>query len=112
MRKKVKKLNIYNASTQKNIIIHKQIDDLQWSDTIEPMFGFDRGKFGATYQSFLICVHPDDRQFVMDSVDACVKEGKEYDIEHRIARHDRTVRWVSETGDVIRDKNNKAIRML
>jgi PAS domain S-box-containing protein len=86
--------------------------DLHWSETIEPMFGFSKGKFGATYEAFLNSVHPEDRQFVQDSVDACVEDGKEYAIEHRIVWPDGTLRWVSETGDVFRDENGKAIRML
>ncbi len=85
---------------------------LHWSDRIEPIFGFSKGKFGATYQAFLQCVHPEDRQFVVNSVNACVEEAKDYAIEHRIVWPDGTVRWVSETGDVIRDENGKAIRML
>ncbi len=85
---------------------------LHWSDRIEPLFGFEHGKFGATYEAFLGCIHPDDRQFVIDSVNACVKEDKDYAIEHRIVWPDGTVRWVSETGDVIRDSQGKAIRML
>ncbi len=87
-------------------------NDLQWSDTIEPMFGFKKVKFGATFQAFLECIHPEDQQFVLNSVDACVKKRKEYDIEHRIVWPNGIIRWVSETGDVIRDKTNKAIRML
>jgi PAS domain S-box-containing protein len=86
--------------------------DLHWSDQIEPMFGFARGEFVATYDGFLRSVHPDDRQYVVDSVNACVNEGEDYDIEHRIIWPDGTVRWVSETGDVIRDEEGKAIRML
>ncbi len=86
--------------------------DLSWSDTIEPMFGFRRGEFGATYEAFLDCVHPEDRQRVVDSVNACVEEGKGYDIEHRIIWPDGTIRWVSETGNVIRDDSGKAVRML
>ncbi|UCE75072.1 MAG: PAS domain S-box protein [Methanomassiliicoccales archaeon] len=89
-----------------------QTGDLKWSETIEPMFGFDRGEFGATYEAFLDRVHPEDRQFVMDSVDACIEEGKEYTIEHRIVWPDGTIRWVSESGDVIRDRKKEAIRML
>jgi PAS domain S-box-containing protein len=87
-------------------------DKLVWSDQIEPMFGFGRGEFGATYEAFLECVHPDDRKHVVDSVDACVQEGKDYAIEHRIVWPDGAIRWLSETGDVIRDEGGKAIRML
>ncbi len=86
--------------------------ELVWSERIEPMFGFGRGEFGATYEAFLGCVHPEDRPDVVDSVNACIEQGKDYAIEHRIVWPDGTVRWVSETGDVIRDENGKAIRMV
>ena len=86
--------------------------DLHWSERVEALFGFDRGEFGATYEAFLQCVHSDDRQHVVDSVNGCVEEGKDYAIEHRIVWPDGTVRWVSETGDVIRDDNGVAVRML
>jgi len=89
-----------------------QTGDLKWSETIEPMFGFKRGKFGKTYEALLDCVHPDDRQFVIDSVNACVEDSKDYDIEHRIVWPDGTVKTVSEIGDVFRDKNGKPMRML
>ncbi|UCF15630.1 MAG: GAF domain-containing protein [Phycisphaerales bacterium] len=86
--------------------------DLHWSDRIEPLFGFAPGKFGATYEAFLECVHPQDRRHVVDSVNASVERDDDYAIEHRIVWPDGTVRWVSETGDVIRDEQGKAIRML
>ncbi len=85
---------------------------LFWSEQIEPMFGFGPGQFGATYEAFLACVHPEDRQRVMDAVDASVERDADYAIEHRIVWPDGTVRWVSETGDVIRDTRGTAIRML
>jgi two-component system nitrate/nitrite sensor histidine kinase NarX len=89
-----------------------QTGDLHWSDQIEPIFGFKQGEFGATYQAFLDCVHPQDRQHVVDAVNACVRDGADYAIEHRIVWPDGTVRWVSEVGDVVRDESGQAIRML
>ncbi len=86
--------------------------DLEWSSTIEPMFGFKEGEFGRSYEAFIECVHPEDRQFVIDSVNACVDNDQEYSIEHRIMWPDGTVRWLSEDGDVIRDDNGIAVRML
>ena len=85
---------------------------LHWSDQIEPMFGFAPGEFRATYEGFLECVHPDDRQYVIDSVNACVSEGHEYSIEHRIVWPDGSIRWVAEIGDAVRDRSGEAIRML
>ncbi len=85
---------------------------LIWSEKIEPLFGFERGKFKGTYEAFLDCVHPDDRDFVIKSVDNCLDHKKRYAIEHRIIWPNGKIRWVLERGDVLRDKNNKPIRML
>lgn len=85
---------------------------LHWSEQIEPLFGFKRGQFGATYDAFLNCVHPDDRKFLTDSVNACLEKNIEYNIEHRIVWPDGSIHWVLEKGDVIRDKSNKPVRML
>jgi len=86
--------------------------DLHWSDRVEPLFGYAPGQFGATYAAFLERVHPDDRRHVVDSVNASVEQGGDYAIEHRIVWPDGTVRWVAEMGDVIRDEQGKATRML
>ena len=86
--------------------------NLTWSEAIEPMFGFEKGKFKSTYEAFLDCVHPEDRNYVIKSVDACLKHKKRYAIEHRIVWPNGTIRWVLERGDVIRDKNDKPKRML
>ncbi|MHC4564971.1 MAG: MEDS domain-containing protein [Planctomycetota bacterium] len=86
--------------------------DLHWSDRIEPLFGFAPGQFGATYEAFLECVHPDDRKHVVESANASIEQGDDYAVEHRIVWPNGTVRWMSETGDVIRDGQGKAVRML
>ena len=86
--------------------------ELRWSDRIEPMFGFAQGEFGGTYKAFLDSVHPEDRQYVEDSINAAVQSGEDYDIEHRVVWPDGTVRWVSERGDVLRNEIGEAVRML
>lgn len=86
--------------------------ELHWSEEIEPMFGFERGQFGGSYDAFFARIHPDDRQRVTDSVDAAVRQGREYDIEHRVVWPDGTTRWVSEKGEVHRDRDGKPVRML
>jgi PAS domain S-box-containing protein len=86
--------------------------ELTWSEKIEPMFGFKKGEFEGTYDAFINCVHPDDREFVKKSVNECLEQEKRYAIEHRIIWSDGTIRWVSERGDVIRDNTGKPERML
>lgn len=87
-------------------------NELIWSEEIKDIFGIDPDDFEGTYDSFLGYVHPDDRRFVKDSVYLCLKEDKEYDIEHRIIHPDGSVHWVRENGDVIRDSNGDPLRMI
>jgi PAS domain S-box-containing protein len=85
---------------------------LAWSEQIEPLFGFERGEFEGTYEAFLQRVHPEDREFVTNSVNICLENNEDYAIEHRIVWPDGTVRWVSETGDVFRNNSGEPVRML
>ena len=86
--------------------------NLKWTETIEPIFGFGKGEFGATYEAFLECVHPDDRKHVEDSVNDAVQNDVDYSIEHRIIWPDGTIRWVSEMGNVLRDKSGEPSHMM
>lgn len=86
--------------------------DLAWSDQIEPMFGFKKGKFGKTYEAFLDCIHPEDKKLVIDSVNACIEKNVKQDIEHRIVWPDGSIHWVREIGDLIRDKDGTPVRMI
>ena len=86
--------------------------DLVWSERIGPLFGYGHQVPETTYENFLAAVHPDDRQDVINAVNKCVDQGIDYNIEHRVLWPDGTVHWVQEMGDVIRDENNKPVRML
>jgi two-component system, chemotaxis family, CheB/CheR fusion protein len=84
---------------------------VEWSDTIEPMFGLAIGSFNNTYKAFLDIVHPDDRTILNEAVRACIESGVEYDVEHRIVLPDGSIRWMAETGDVQRRADGSAISM-
>ncbi|WP_158498873.1 PAS domain S-box protein [Magnetospira sp. QH-2] len=85
---------------------------LYWSERIGPLFGYPKGDLETSYENFLGAVHPDDRQDVVDAVNACVETGAEYNIEHRVVWPDGTVRWLLEKGDVVRDGDGKPLQML
>ncbi|MDD3517533.1 MAG: chemotaxis protein CheB [Chromatiales bacterium] len=84
---------------------------LDWSDTIEPLFGLAPGGFRRSYEAFLDLVHPDDRERVQQAVGDCIERGADYDIEHRIVWPDGSVHWVAETGDVQRDDQGRPLYM-
>lgn len=86
--------------------------DLFWSDRIWPLLGYDKEVTEATYEIFMAAVHPDDRQLVSDAVTRCVENGTEYNIEHRIVWPDGSIHWLHESGNIIRNKDDKPGHML
>lgn len=85
---------------------------LFWTERIAPLFGYPLGDLETSYDNFLAAVHPDDRQAVIDAVNACVEHDTPYEIEHRVLWPDGTVRWLVERGAVQRDAERKALNMI
>ena len=88
-----------------------QTNELHWSDEIFRIFGLTPQQFGATYDTFLNSVHPDDREFVKRAVNEALY-GKPYNIDHRIVLPDGTVRIVHEQGEVTFGESGEPIRMI
>lgn len=87
-------------------------NQLRCSDEIEPMFGFAPGGFTRTVEAFLARVHPADLPVLRQAIKSAIKLDRNYSIEHRIVWPNGTVRWVAETGDVYRDDDNRAVRLI
>ena len=87
-------------------------NELYWSDEIYRIFGLKPIEFGATYESFIKTVHPDDREFVQISVDEALHENKPYSIDHSIVLSNGAVRIVHEEAEVSFDETGKAIKMV
>ena len=86
--------------------------ELFWTDRIAPLFGYPEGDLETNYDNFLSAVHQDDRQAVIEAVNACVELDLPYEIEHRVVWPDGTVRWLLERGATVRDADGKALKML
>ena len=84
---------------------------LSWSDEIYRIFGLEPQEFGATYEAFLACVHPEDRDKVVQAVNAALREDYPYNMEHRIVLPDGGERIVLERAEVTRDASGRAIQM-
>ena len=85
---------------------------LTWSGGLERIFGYGQGEIELTHNALLDRVHIEDRLMVADSVEACLKGMKEYDIEYRIVWLDASIHWIRETGDILLDDDKEPARML
>ncbi|NMG27696.1 EAL domain-containing protein [Aromatoleum evansii] len=79
---------------------------LLWSDETYRLFGVRPGT-PVTYEDFLQCVHPDDRDVIDRAWQAALK-GAPYDVEHRILRNGG-VAWLQERADLRRDTDGKLV---
>lgn len=87
-------------------------DEIIWSDEIKSFFGLTKRTLDNKYKTFLNYVHPDDRPYVVQAIDSALKHDEDYLIEHRIVTDDGSIRWLRQSGDVMRDRNGNAIRMI
>lgn len=77
---------------------------LSWSDEIFEIFQIDPLKFGASYESFLNTIHPEDRESVNKSYTDSVKNKNSYDIVHRLLMKDGSIKYVHEMGKTYYDE--------
>lgn len=89
-----------------------QSGELFWTERIAPLFGYPAGDLETAYDNFLRVIHPDDRQAVVDAVNACIERDVPYEIEHRVVWPDGSVRWLLERGAVVRDAAGEPLQML
>lgn len=75
---------------------------IYWSDEVYRIFGLKPKQFGKTYQSFLACIHPNDRESVIKAANEPLKDPRnKIDTEYRVVRPDGSQRVVVERGEVI-----------
>jgi len=82
-------------------------NELLWTDENYKIFGLPIGT-RLTYEIFLDCVHPDDREYV-DKEWKAAFDKKPYDIEHRLLV-DGDVKWVREKAELQFNEKDECIR--
>lgn len=87
-------------------------DALTWSHGLERVFGFNQGDAELTHDTILDTVHIEDRQHVVESIEACLRHEREHEVEYRVIWPDSSVHWIRETGDLMLDEDGKPVRML
>ena len=86
-------------------------NQLYWSDEIYQIFGVGAHEFDATHEAFMKLVHPDDREYVQQHVNAAMENDIPYSIEHRVVLPDGETRYVHEQGEVSRNNDGEAVGM-
>jgi PAS domain S-box-containing protein len=80
-----------------------------WSDELQRLYGFVSGTFPRTYEAWLECVLPEDREIAQTLEKP--SSSRFFDIEFRIRRRDNgEIRWMNCRGRVQRDPSGRPLR--
>ena len=82
-----------------------------WSEEEYRIYGLDPGGPSPAYDVMLAkCLPPDDAALLDRTFRAAMESGSIYELEHRILRPDRSVRWVHDRAHPHLDRNGKLVR--
>ncbi|NVZ99468.1 sensor domain-containing diguanylate cyclase [Pseudomonas gingeri] len=87
-------------------------EKLYWSEAIYGMFGYKVGEVVPSYELFCASVHPDDRARVRAGELHCIETGENHDEEYRVVWPDGSIHWLRETGNVVKNVHDTAIKMM
>ncbi|HWY40647.1 MAG TPA: transporter substrate-binding domain-containing protein [Chthoniobacterales bacterium] len=87
-------------------------DGLTYSDELRRIYGFEREDRNSPNKAFSEAIHRDDRARRNAAIRAALGGGPPYNVEFRIIRPDKSVRFVHSRGQLIRDDAGKPVRMI
>jgi PAS domain S-box-containing protein len=82
-----------------------------WSGTLEGIHGMEPGTFPRTPVAFFEFVHPDDRDYVQRAISGALESGY-HEIEYRVVLRDRSIRWLTSRGVLIKEDSDDPGRMI
>src|SRR5689334_652321 len=85
-------------------------NSVYWSDEMHRIYGLERGAFAGTYEAFLECVLPEDREHTRQVVFDAYRGAKAFTYDHRIVRSDGEVRMLHTRGEAIADADGRIVR--
>ncbi len=86
--------------------------DVRWSNQLYKLFGMKKSGNVVDYEKVLSLIHPDDRERAITISSDAVKEGKAYELEHRVIHPDGTILDLMVKGDVIYNEKNEPVKIV
>ncbi|NTV13034.1 MAG: PAS domain-containing protein [Desulfobulbaceae bacterium] len=87
-------------------------NELVWDDSMYSLYGLSQEDFPGAYEAWSHTLHPDDRQYTEDEIQAALRGEREYAPEFRIVLPDGAVRNIKAASQTFRDQNGSPLRMI
>jgi len=85
---------------------------LIWSDELYRLWGLQPRSVEPNRDVFLRSVHPDDRAYVREKLDASLENQQSFDCIHRVLRPDGSVRFAHAQGESIVDNKGQPVQFV
>jgi PAS domain S-box-containing protein len=83
-----------------------------WSDELFRIFGLEPRSVEPSFEAYLERVHPEDRRMSGTVVARALAEGRGFKHEERIVRPDGSERLVRTHGQIVRDTEGRALKLI
>ena len=83
-----------------------------WSSRMEQLFGLEVGVFDGTYETFMACVHLEDRQGIAQALNRALLEQQDYHHQFRVVWSDGSIHWIEAKGKCFCNQRGQPVRML
>jgi PAS domain S-box-containing protein len=87
-------------------------DEQLWSDEMYRIFGYDPKEITMTHDISFKAIHPDDKDYVIQSVQEALEKGTSYNIDFRIIRADGEERYLNSQAEIFIDEQGSLRRMM
>jgi len=82
-----------------------------WSAAFYRLLGYQNNEIKASYEEWEARLHPDDKERVLEAVDAHFKDALPYKIDYRLRLKDGSYKWFRAQGSSVRDEEGNPRRM-
>ncbi|MEH1815101.1 MAG: PAS domain S-box protein [Nostoc sp.] len=83
-----------------------------WDDRMYELYGVSNTDFNGSFDAWLHCLHPEDRPYLLETMEQVLQGKQEYNVEFRIVQPSGEIRSLKGYGLLKRDQQGEPVRMI
>ncbi|SHI68815.1 PAS domain S-box-containing protein [Arenibacter nanhaiticus] len=109
----VERLKIATAAANVGIWEYHLWDNTQsWDDRMYALYGVKKESFTKSFEAWLSCIHPDDKEKVLLEIDMALRGEKEFKTKFRVVLPSGDIRHIKAIATLQEDKAGNRIKMI
>ncbi|MEH2128970.1 PAS domain S-box protein [Nostoc sp.] len=83
-----------------------------WDDRMYELYGVSNADYNGSFDAWLNCLYPDDRPYMLRTIEQVLQGKQEYNVEFRIVQPSGEIRYLKGYAIVKRDQQGEPVRMI